>query len=771
MGVMTAATKPSIARAVDFPFHVQTKQDITIPLRDGCKLAASLWLPTAKNPKESNPSSSSYAVVLEYLPYQKVYWTYERDQLHLPYFAGHGYAVVRVDMRGSGNSEGLYEDEYAVQEQEDCLEVIEWIAAQEWCNEKIVMYGKSWGGFNGLQVAALNPEHLAGVISAYSTDDRYADDIHYMGGCLLAIQALSWSSQMFMWNARPPHPGTGNGGICMAKKDESPLRSGNNEWLKCWKMRLESLQPWIETWLEEDNQLRGDYWKHGSICEDYDAIECPVLLIGGFYDGYTDPVFRMLKNMKSIDVMGVVGPWGHNWPEAACPGPQIGSMQLFNSWMNTFVHDNSSMCDNLRNLQEENWDRVAVYRFGNDFELKMDSEFVPGYWKFYDKIVGKVSLRESDDGEGSLLKLVLKGDNTMRCFSEGENEKELGPVKDGSLLSYTTDLRVGRNSGDWIGWGGVGGELPDEQCQDDACSLIFDFKSDCRVTSCESAQTLRIAGCPIVDVDIASSTSPHNQIFCRLCKVNKVTGKSFLLTRGCLNLCHNEDHSKGVLPTRDSSGLYRIGRVKVLLQACYADVDLNTYDLRLALSSSYWPFLWPSRELVTWKVRPENSFVHIPTDESEISSDVTPRFESPMICEAPGNPRKEGLVEASRVFTDILLKTRGTGGKKLRHLLRYEFKDATGASLFDDGTLVGESSENIFEIVEGDPLSAKAYSNFSCLLSFPGVDSKIQIDTKSCLSCDEDNFHIDNSVNIEYLKTKESFFSKTFSKCVKRNFI
>jgi putative CocE/NonD family hydrolase len=120
--------------------------------------------------------------ILEYLPYRKRDGTVARDHLTHPYFAGHGYAGVRVDMRGTGDSEGVCLGEYLLQEQDDALAVIDWLAAQPWCSGKVGMIGISWGGFNGLQIAARQPEALGAVITLCSTDDRYADDIHFMGG-------------------------------------------------------------------------------------------------------------------------------------------------------------------------------------------------------------------------------------------------------------------------------------------------------------------------------------------------------------------------------------------------------------------------------------------------------------------------------------------------------------------------------------------------------------------------------------------------------------
>jgi len=130
-----------------FPKAVRVIEHTLIPLKDGTALAARIWLP---GDAEQNPVPA----ILEYLPYRKRDGTYERDALTHPYLAGHGYAGVRVDLRGSGESTGLLFDEYAKQEQDDGVEVIAWLAAQPWCNGSVGMMGISWGGFNGLQIAA-----------------------------------------------------------------------------------------------------------------------------------------------------------------------------------------------------------------------------------------------------------------------------------------------------------------------------------------------------------------------------------------------------------------------------------------------------------------------------------------------------------------------------------------------------------------------------------------------------------------------------------------
>src|SRR6202158_2917049 len=177
---------------------VREIENVFIPLKDGTRLAARIWLPADA---ETNPVPA----ILEYLPSRTRDGTAPRDALTHPYFAAHGYAGVRVDIRGTGESDGVMLDEYLKQEQDDCLEVLEWRAAQPWCNGACGMIGISWGGFNGLQVAARRPPALKAIISLCSTDDRYADDIHFMGGALLR-ENLTWGSTMFSHQTRPPDP-------------------------------------------------------------------------------------------------------------------------------------------------------------------------------------------------------------------------------------------------------------------------------------------------------------------------------------------------------------------------------------------------------------------------------------------------------------------------------------------------------------------------------------------------------------------------------------
>lgn len=287
-----------------FPRLVREIQTLWIPMSDGCQLAARVWLP---DDAEQDPVPA----ILEFVPYRRLDFTAIRDPSMHAYYAGYGYAGVRVDCRGTGDSDGFMEDEYLAQELRDGAEIIAWLAAQTWCSGTVGMTGISWGGFNALQVAALKPPALKAIITTCSTDDRYADDIHYMGGCLIKDNQM-WASTMLGFNSRPPDPTV-----------------VGERWRDMWMERLERQQPWVIRWLE--HLTRDEFWKHGSVCEDYAAIDAAVYAVGGWADGYTNAIPRLLEGL-SCPRKGLVGPWAHNWPFDGRPGPAIGFLQDALRW-------------------------------------------------------------------------------------------------------------------------------------------------------------------------------------------------------------------------------------------------------------------------------------------------------------------------------------------------------------------------------------------------------------------------------------------------------
>ena len=287
-----------------FPHQIREIENCWIPMPDGCRLAARIWLPC-------DADSHPVPAIIEYIPYRKRDRTRWRDEPMHRYFAGHGYAAIRIDLRGAGESDGVLCDEYLEQEQDDGVAAIAWIASQPWCSGAVGMMGKSWGGFNALQIAARRPPALQAIITVCSTDDRYADDAHYMGGCLLN-ENLMWGSVLLTINAQPPDPAL-----------------VGDRWRTMWLERLEHSPLYAERWLR--HQRRDEYWKHGSVSEDFSLIQCPVYAIGGWADGYSNAVPRLLAGL-TVPRKGLVGPWAHVYPHDGVPGPAIGFLQEALRW-------------------------------------------------------------------------------------------------------------------------------------------------------------------------------------------------------------------------------------------------------------------------------------------------------------------------------------------------------------------------------------------------------------------------------------------------------
>ena len=291
-------TPPLIPERQDAAIHVVDNE--WVEMADGVRLAVRLWLPNGSF-EEPVPA------ILTSVPYRKSDGTAIGDAAWGSYFAKHGFAYARVDIRGSGDSEGVIEDEYTPQEQADTEQVIDWLAHRPWCTGAVGMIGISWGGFAGLQMAARHPEALRGVVAIHASDDRYSDDVHYIGGCVSAMDMTQWATSMLAYLSQPPDP-----------------QVVGPRWRQQWLERLEATSLFIAPWLA--HQRRDEYWQQGSACEDYAAIRCPVFAIGGWSDGYRDMVLRVVEHARA-PVRGIIGPWGHTHPEEGAPGPAIGFLQ------------------------------------------------------------------------------------------------------------------------------------------------------------------------------------------------------------------------------------------------------------------------------------------------------------------------------------------------------------------------------------------------------------------------------------------------------------
>ncbi|MFD8493789.1 CocE/NonD family hydrolase [Amycolatopsis sp. NPDC059657] len=457
------------------PYQLTEEEHVWIPLPDGLRLAARIWRPVCSD-------DQPVPAILEYLPYRKRDLTAVRDSIHHPYLAGHGYACVRVDMRGSGESDGVLEDEYLEQEQLDAEEVLDWIANRPWCDGNTGMMGLSWGGFTSLQVAARKPPSLRAIVISSFTDDRYADDMHYMGGCLLSDNVAE-ASTMFAYSTLPPDPAL-----------------VGDRWRDLWLERLENCGLWAENWLS--HQRRDDYWRHASVCENYSDVQVPVLASSGWADGYSNAVARVLAHLD-VPRKGLIGPWSHKYPHLGAPGPAIGYLQEVVRWWDHWLKgEENGVMDGpmLRTWMQESVPPSTAY------------EDRPGRW------VGEPSWPSPrvKPSEHHLAR--------HRIARPGETVAE-------ETLSVSSPLSVGQFAGKWASYSAPP-DLPYDQREEDGGSLVFD--TDVLTERCE------ILGSPVVKLTV-SSDKPVAMIAARLSDVAP-DGRATRVTYGLLNLTHRDGH-------------------------------------------------------------------------------------------------------------------------------------------------------------------------------------------------------------------------------------
>ncbi|MCF7984555.1 MAG: CocE/NonD family hydrolase [Thiohalocapsa sp.] len=531
--------------------RVEVIETVWIPVGRGLRLAARVWLPETAR-------SSPVPAILEYIPYRRRDSTRLRDDVMHGYFAAHGYACVRVDLRGSGDSDGVLEDEYLQSELDDGAAVIDWIARRPWCDGNVGMIGISWGGFNGLQIAAMRPSALKAVVSVCSTDDRYADDVHFMGGCLLGDN-LSWASTMFAYNSLPPDPDVVGEG-----------------WRDTWLRRLRGSGLWLDTWLR--HQRRDAYWRHGSICEDWSAVQCPVLAVSGWADGYSNAVFRLLANLPGPR-LGLIGPWSHKYPHQGVPGPAIGFLQECLRWWDHWLKGIETGI--LREPMLRAWMQKSVPP-----TTRYDAR--PGRW------VGEPGW-PSANVRASSYTLQWPG-----VLDDGGSERA------GQVMSVQSPLSVGLFAGKWCSYAATP-DLPHDQREEDGGALVF--------TGTPLRAPLEILGAPIVELAL-SANRPVAMVAVRLSDV-RPDDQATRITYGLLNLAHRDGSAR---PRPLEPG--RRYRVRVKLNDV-AQAFPAGHRLRLSISTSYWPLAWPPPEPVCLDIETGSSRLILPRrDPSPADDDI-----------------------------------------------------------------------------------------------------------------------------------------------------
>ena len=527
------------ARDVDRParpprHEIATEWDVRVPMRDGIVLSANLWRPL---PHPDDPPGARFPAILELIPYGKDNWRRNADIGRGEYFARRGFALCRVDVRGTGSSGGIALDEYTEDETRDGVELVEWLAAQPWCSGSVGMWGISYGGFTSIQVAKRRPPHLRAIVPVMATDDRYLTDVHYIGGCVTASELSQYAVSQVAMNAMPPDAGFRGPG-----------------WRDEWRARLEATPPWLVTWLR--NQRDGPYWRPGSLRPEYDAVDAAILNIGGWMDSYVDAAFRMQALCRAPS-RTIVGNWVHSLPATATPGPNLDELhemvRFFDQWLNGadlgppdppvvwFERDHAPP-EPFPSALPGRW--RAASAFPHPSAQIRELAFVPGALPLVGRLVAA-------DGGGSAAASV-------------EGFRHRATVGTWGSLSWGAGAEPN----------GLGRDLrPDE-----AFGPTF--------TSEPLDEPVSILGFPEVVVSLAAS-APVATAVVRLTDVAP-DGSSAQVTAGILNLTHRESHDT---PSPLEPG--RIEEIHITMRPAGYRFEPG-HRIRVSVASSAWPIVWPS---------------------------------------------------------------------------------------------------------------------------------------------------------------------------------
>ncbi|MGZ5290930.1 MAG: CocE/NonD family hydrolase [Actinomycetota bacterium] len=537
-------------------------QDVFVTMPDGVRLAATLFLPEGDGP---------WPALVEALPYRKDDLTASYREEYHRLAQEFGYLVCRLDVRGTGSSEGVPVDEYTAQEHDDIANTIAWLASQEWSNGNVGMYGTSWSGFNSLQVATLRPTALKAICSIFASDDRYADDVHYFGGALKQLDLVDWPTYMEAGNVLPPVP-----------------RLAGDDWRERWRERVEGYEPWTLNWLE--HQTYDEYWKHGSLREDYASIGAATKLVTGWADGYTNIALRGFAGLRCPKRL-LAGPWAHASTETSRPGPNIDLVPEMVRWWDRWLKGIDNGVDR---------DPPIVVFVRRPTPPAADLRTHRGTWRF-------------EPG----WPLERGREETRELAKAAANRDGDGPDE----LTIRGDV----GSTAWISCaGGMPWGQPQDQRPDEALSLVYDWDP--------VEDELEILGHPRVAVR-ASCSAPLTYLSAKLCDVHP-DGTSQLVTRGLLNLAHrtSREHPTPLTPDEWFDATLELEVTSWVFEP--------GHRVRLDLAASDWPNAWPPPLPGTLAIDRGTSALALPVLEGPSPVERTP--------ELPPARRPQAAKESSR---------------------------------------------------------------------------------------------------------------------------
>jgi len=631
-------------------------------MTDGVRIHVTLIVPDG--------DGGPWPAILEVLPYRKDDLTasYRPEYLRL---AEHGYVVCRADVRGTGTSEGVSTDEYTREERSDLVTLIGWLAAQDWSTGAVGMYGTSYSGFNSIHAAMERPPALKAIIPIFATDDRYADDVHFFGGALKALDLVDYPSYMVAMNALPPVPAHFGEG-----------------WRDEWERRVAANEPWVIPWLE--HQRYDDYWRYGSLIEDYGSIEAATMIIAGWADGYTNNSLRTFQQLR-CPARVIIGPWAHQSTDTSKPGPNVDIVPEQLRWWDRWLKGVDNGVDR---------EPPIVVFARRSTKPEPDLATVNGAWRY--------------EPAWPAERLVEHPFELWKADHEGPDGN--GP----------DTLDVARGDVGWTAWISCAGYLPwgqpQDQRPDEIWSLVYDWAP--------LDDDLDILGHPVLEVTVTSSV-PVAYLSAKLCDVFP-DGTSALVTRGMLNLTHRDSRED---PAPLQPGVPT--RVRIPLEVTSWTFDAGN-RIRLDLAGSDWPNAWSPPQAHTLTIDRASAVLTLPVMDGPSPVTERPTLAPPnpaaIHAEPPGDTPEGVLIW--RVEHDILgretravTETSGWSGAEGEFPRRYErYAGVTAVSTTDPGT--GR--------VEG---LAK--------LSIEWPEASVTTTARNTIRSDRDAYHLDLQLRVE----------------------
>ncbi|HLF26258.1 MAG TPA: CocE/NonD family hydrolase [Anaerolineae bacterium] len=679
-------------------YAIDVQYNVRVPVRDGLELSANLFMPVSRRSRlPTATSDEKFPAILEMIPYRKDDWRYNADHQRGTYFAQRGYAFCRLDVRGTGSSPGVARDEYTPVETQDGYDAVEWLAAQAWCNGNVGMWGVSYGGFTAIQVALLQPPHLKAIIPMYATDDRYTDDVHYLGGCMVLSELAQYAISQIGMNALPPKP-----------------EYAGRDWAELWQARLAHTPPWLIEWLREPTD--GPYWRSGSLAPNYNRITCAIFSIGGWMDGYTNPVLRMQTQCVNAPRKALIGNWVHSTPDSAYPGPNLDYLhemdRFFEYWLKGI--DNGVM------------DEPPLTIFRREYT---PPEAFPARFNGAWHSASAYPIERTEFREWRL------GDQTLTPSpSPFQREGRRGEGIDHYPHRPTLGTRASLCWGGGLAPNGLARDLrPDE-----ALSLTY--------TSDPLDAPLDIIGFPVALLYLSSS-APVAHVVVRLTDVAP-DGASALVSTGILNLTHRESHAdpQPLVPGE-------VYPIRVELKATGYRY-LPGHRIRLSIASAYWPVVWPSpyhADNYLHRGAAYPSRLSLPVVPPDSPALTPPHFKTtpPELITVGGGSDEPPVWQIVEDVIDQSVTVKVYGGD---------------TSTLPDGTSLFESERIEMTAYHHDPAHVRLYNEIVYHLKEHGYDTRVQA-TGSIRSTETD-FHVD--IQLQVLLNGNLFFQKSWLESVPR---